>query len=112
VVSHHWRSRRRFHNLVNRVGGLRQEVSPDPEAQVIRRAEDRRVIEAARRLTETDQEILRLAGWEALPHDEIGSVLGISVAAVDQRFSRAKQRLAKEYDRRSVRPPDVQEGGR
>jgi RNA polymerase sigma factor (sigma-70 family) len=98
-MSHHWRSSRRFRNLVGRIGSLRQETEPDPEEQVVRRAEDRRVLEAASRLGRADQEILRLAGWEELPHDEIAHVLRISVAAVAQRFSRAKKRLAREYDR-------------
>lgn len=112
VLSHQWRSTRRFRNLVNRLGGLRQDTVPGPEAQVVRRAQDRQVLNAASRLSEADQEILKLAGWEALPHDQIADVLGISVAAVAQRFSRAKKRLAKQYDRAAVRPPDMQEGGR
>lgn len=99
VMSHHWRSSRRFRNLVGRIGSLRQETEPDPGEQVVRRVEDRRVLEAASRLGRADQEILRLAGWEELPHDEIADVLRISVAAVAQRFSRAKKRLAREYDR-------------
>ena len=112
VLSHQWRSSKRFRRLVDRVGGLGEEPAPGPEAQVVRNSEDRRVLEAASRLSAPDQEILRLAGWEALPHEEIADVLGISVAAVAQRFSRAKKRLAKEYDRQAVRSPDVQEGGR
>lgn len=112
VLSHQWRSTRRFRNLVVRLGGLGQESAPGPETQVVRRSEDRRVLEAVSYLSTRDQEILRLAGWEELPHDEIAKVLGISVAAVAQRFSRARKRLAKEYDRKTVRPPDVQEGGR
>lgn len=110
VMSHQWRSSRRFRNLVSRVGSLRQGAAPSPEEQVVRRAEDRRVLEAAARLNGADQEILRLAGWEELPHEEIAGVLDISVAAVSQRFSRAKKRLAKEYNRTSVRPPDVEKG--
>lgn len=111
VMSHQWRSTRRFRNLVSRVGSLHQETAPDPVEQVVRRSEDRRVLQAVSRLKATDQEILRLAGWEELPHDDIALVLGISVTAVRQRFSRAKQRLAKEFDRNTdVRPPNVQEG--
>ena len=95
VLSHQWRSKRRRHNLTMRIGGLRAESPPDPEDQIVRRSEDRRVLDAASRLKESDQEILRLAGWEQLPHHQIAEILGISLAAVDQRFSRAKKRLAK-----------------
>ena len=42
-------------------------------------------------------EVLSLAAWEGLPHSEIAEVLGCSIAAVDQRLHRAKQRLARHY---------------
>ncbi len=101
VIGHRWRSLRRYSRLTQRVGGI-TDIAPgseDPETIVVQRAQDRRVREAARRLRLADQEILRLAGWEELPHADIAEVLGISVAAVDQRFHRAKKRLAREYDR-------------
>lgn len=99
VIGHAWRSRRRYSRLRQRVAGVADTSPHDPETIVVQRAQDRRVREAAARLRDTDQEILRLAGWEELPHAEIATVLGISVAAVDQRFHRAKKRLAREYDR-------------
>ena len=103
VVGHKWRSRTRYSRLKQRMAGVAG-GSPDPDdpaTVVVQRAQDRRVREAASRLRPTDQEILRLAGWEELPHAEIAAILGISVAAVDQRFHRAKKRLAREYDRMS-----------
>lgn len=100
VIGHRWRSRTRYARLKQRVAGAADTATPhDPATVVVQRAQDRRVREAAGRLSPTDQEILRLAGWEELPHAEIAVVLGISVAAVDQRFHRAKKRLAREYDR-------------
>lgn len=99
VLSHHWRSRNRRRRLAERMEHLGETTADDPATVVVRRAEDRRVIDAAGRLGWADQEILRLAGWERLPHAEIAAVLGISVAAVDQRFHRAKKRLAREYER-------------
>ena len=87
---------------------LRGPIEPGPETVVVRRAEDRRVLEAVGRLRPADQEILRLAGWEEMPHADIAEVLGISAAAVDQRFHRAKRRLAREYDRAK---PVEQRGG-
>ena len=104
VVGHQWRSQRRYRRLRDRVAGVAERVDAGPELVVVQREQDRRVLAAAKRLRSADQEILRLAGWEALPHAEIAEVLGISIAAVDQRFHRAKQRLAREYDRITGRP--------
>lgn len=113
VLSHHWRSRRRRTRLVERLARLGSEAEPSPETVIVRRAQDRQVIDAAQRLSEADREILQLAGWEELAHAEIAELLGISTSAVDQRFHRAKKRLAREYDRvRTDRPPtSAQEGG-
>lgn len=103
VLGHQWRSQRRYRRLRERVASVGNRYEAGPEAVVVQRAQDREVVEAARRLGQADQEILRLAGWERLPHADIAEILGISVAAVDQRFHRAKKRLAKEYDRISHR---------
>lgn len=104
VLGHQWRSQRRYRKLRDRVSGIAQPVQIGPENVVIQRAQDRLVLQAARQLRPADQEILRLAGWEALPHSDIAEILGISVAAVDQRFHRAKRRLAGEYDKMSRHP--------
>jgi RNA polymerase sigma-70 factor (ECF subfamily) len=98
VLGHQWRSRSRYGRLQRRVAGTGHRTEPGPEAVVLRNAEDRRVLNALARLRPTDQEILRLAGWEEMPHAHIAEVLGISVAAVHQRFHRAKARLARAYD--------------
>jgi RNA polymerase sigma-70 factor (ECF subfamily) len=88
------------------------EPGEEPELQVVQRAEYEQVLAAAARLKTTDQEILRLAAWEELPHDQISRLLGISVAAVDQRLHRAKKRLTKEYRKHSApNLPRTQEGG-
>lgn len=99
VLGHQWRGRDRRRKLERRLAGDFVGVEPGPEGNVVQDAEDRAVLEAARRLRKSDQEILRLAGWEEMAHAEIAATLGISVAAVDQRFARAKKRLAREYDR-------------
>lgn len=57
------------------------------------------VVEALSRLSEADQEILRLSAWEGLSNREAAAALGISADAADQRLSRAKQRLARAYRR-------------
>jgi RNA polymerase sigma-70 factor, ECF subfamily len=48
------------------------------------------------RLPERDQEVLRLAAWEALNAKEIGRVLGCSVSAARVRLHRARRRLERE----------------
>lgn len=99
VLCHHWRSQSRYGRLKRRVAGTSTPAEPGPEGVVVRRADGQRVLDAVQRLREADQEILRLAGWEELPHADIAEILGISVAAVDQRLHRAKRRLAREYDK-------------
>lgn len=97
VVFRRWRSVHRFRNLVGRAAlqsGARQ---PDPETVVVQRAEYDLVVKAAACLSGSDREILSLAAWEGLPHREIAEILGCSIAVVDQRLHRAKQRLAKQY---------------
>ncbi len=114
VPSHHWRGRRRAARLRDRVAHLRSVDPAGPEALAVRRSGQSLVLEAAARLREPDQEILRLAGWEEMAHGDIASLLGISVAAVDQRFHRAKRRLADEYQKleadRGGRPAGRWEG--
>ncbi len=61
--------------------------------------EDQMLIGALNQLRRSDREILRLATWEKMPHSSIGELLGTTEAAVDQRISRARKRLAKELER-------------
>jgi len=69
-----------------------------PEDVVVER-EDYRIVRAALDgLSELDQEVLRLSAWEGLTYAEIAVVVGSSLAAVDKRIARAKQRLARRYD--------------
>jgi RNA polymerase sigma-70 factor (ECF subfamily) len=97
VVHRRWRSTHRFRRLVARAVSARSGSLPDPEAIVVQRAEYDQVLEAASRLGVRDREVLNLAAWEGLPHREIAEVLGCSIATVDQRLHRAKQRLARQY---------------
>jgi RNA polymerase sigma-70 factor, ECF subfamily len=73
---------------------------PRPDELLIRSEESRQVIEALARLRPPDREILQLTLWEDLSPVEIAEVLGISRAAVDQRYYRAKRRLGVELKRR------------
>ena len=113
VAAHQRRSIARSARLETRLRSVPFEAPDEPEPQVVRRAEYDRVLAATGRLRPADQEILRLAAWEELPHDQISRLLGCSVAAVDQRLHRARKRLAKEY-RKTHAPghPQTEEGGR
>jgi RNA polymerase sigma-70 factor (ECF subfamily) len=112
VVAHQRRSVARRVRLETRLSSVPTNGTEEPEPQVVRLAEYDQVLAATGRLRPADQEILRLAAWEELPHDQISRLLGCSVAAVDQRLHRAKKRLAKEY-RRAQAPGNRQaeEGG-
>ena len=88
---------KRFRRLVEKAGSVRHHGGPDPETVVVQRAEYAAVLQAASQLSVRDREVLNLAAWEGLPHREIAEILGCSIAAVDQRLHRAKQRLAKQY---------------
>jgi RNA polymerase sigma-70 factor (ECF subfamily) len=113
VAAHQRRSIARGARLETRLRSVPTNGVDEPEPQVVRRAEYDQVLAATARLRPADQEILRLAAWEELPHDQISRLLGCSVAAVDQRIHRAKKRLAKEFARiHAPGSPQTEEGGR
>lgn len=104
VVQHEWRSHGRRARLRDRsVAAF--EVRPLELVEHVREREDRRlVLEAARRLSDADQEILRLTLWEEISPSDAATVLGTSVDAAKQRASRARRRLAEEFRRLSADP--------
>ena len=63
---------------------------------MIQRADEQEVVDAIDHLSPTDQEVVRLAYWEELPHADIGKILGCSAGAVDTRLHRAIRRIEKE----------------
>ncbi|NNC92779.1 MAG: sigma-70 family RNA polymerase sigma factor, partial [Acidimicrobiia bacterium] len=98
VLANHYRSNTRSKKLFLRLGWLRENDGPIPEGIVVRRSQDREVIEALHRLRPDDQELLRLTFWEELPNAEIGELLGCSAHAAAQRRHRAANRLARQLD--------------
>lgn len=54
---------------------------------------------ALARLSDDDQEVLRLVAWEGLSHAEAGRVLACTANAVGIRIHRARKRLEIELDR-------------
>ena len=105
VLSRQWRSAGRFRKLLDKVGSQPERVAPDVATVVVRKAEYDQVVAAATTLRLPDQEILRLAAWEGLPHSDIAAILEISVAAVDQRLHRAKKRLAAAFEATASNEP-------
>ncbi len=89
------RSTRRRDGLVTRLRGVRPQTAEAVEDIVVRREQDRIVIDAVSRLSPADQEVLRLAAWEELSAPAIAEVMGCSVAAAEQRVHRAKKRLGR-----------------
>lgn len=96
VLSNQYRSRRRLLRLKQKVRATALDSPASPETAVVRRVEEREALEALDRLRSLDQELLRLAIWEELPHRKIAEALGCSPHAVDQRIHRAAKRLARE----------------
>ncbi len=104
VVQHEWRSHGRRARLRDRsVAAF--EVRPLELVEHVREREDRRlVLEAARRLSDADQEILRLTLWEEISPGDAAVALGITPAAAKQRATRARKRLADEFRRLAEQP--------
>lgn len=102
VLSNQRRSDQRRRRLGERASRAGNAIDAGPETQLIRNEEEAEVIEALARMRPADREIITLSLWEELSPAQIATVLGISRAAVDQRYSRAKQRLARQL--REPRP--------
>lgn len=114
VVRNLWRGARRKGRLEQKLQALGIDPVAPAETLVVLREETRQILLALSRLSEKEQEILKLSVWEDLPHSDIALTLGISPEAVRQRLSRARKSLTREYDRlekRANTAPAAQEGG-
>jgi len=98
VVSNSWRSRSRQQKLQDKLQSAGVDYAPPPDDFVVRRQQAMEILSALDQLNKSDQEVLRLVVWEDLTHQEVSLAMGITVEATRQRLSRAKKRLAKEYD--------------
>jgi RNA polymerase sigma-70 factor (ECF subfamily) len=97
VLANQRRGNRRRSDLSVRLRSHRAGwVDVDVETDVIASEERRLVLAALSRLRPSDQEILRLAVWEELPHREIAQVVGCAEASVAVRLHRARARLGRE----------------
>lgn len=90
------RSRQRRVRLGAKAGSTPANPGPGVEEVVVQRAEDRLVLQAMAKLSQDDQELLRLQLWDGLSRADIASIVGVSEEAVGSRLARAKRRAAKQ----------------
>lgn len=93
VLANHYRGERRRNDLADRLRaelatmGESAPLAPDPdETQVVTRV--------LQRLSDTDQELIRLVAWEQLSREQIAVAMGLSRPAIRVRLHRARARLA------------------
>lgn len=101
VLANQRRSGERRLRLADKARGVVPGQPFSPEEVLLRHEEVSQTVAALWRLRPIDREILLLSFWEELRPPQISQVLGLSRAAVDQRFSRAKRRIARELNRGS-----------
>lgn len=84
------------------VAKLRSRGSPQPSGPddlAVLGEEHRDVLRALGRLSESDQELIRLTTWEGLSSVEVAELFDVTRNALDVRLHRARKRLAREYER-------------
>lgn len=101
VLANQRRSRNRQDSLGRKLTESRPTEEQSPEVIVLRRAEDREMLDAVARLRTEDQEILQLAVWDEVPHNQIAEMIGTSAHAISQRLHRITKQLARDLDRAS-----------
>jgi RNA polymerase sigma-70 factor (ECF subfamily) len=89
VLANQARSQRRWARLLLRVA----ERADPPDTGRLQHDGDDDLAAALAQSSDADRELLRLAYWDDLSRQDIATVLGISVGAVDTRLHRARQRL-------------------
>jgi RNA polymerase sigma-70 factor (ECF subfamily) len=90
VLANQARSQRRWARLLRRVA---ERADPDPPPADAPNDAGDGLAAALAQVSDADRELLRLTYWDDLSRQDIATVLGISVGAVDTRLHRARQRL-------------------
>ena len=98
TLSQQRRTADRFARLRRKAVAMDSGVQQSPEATVMKRLEHETVRRAVAGLKPDDREMLLLSAWEGLTHREISKATGLSLATVDKRLARAKQRLKRSYE--------------
>ena len=104
VLANRARSVRRRDRLWAKIANQHEGPVPGPEPQVVRSEEHRELVRALSKLSDKDQEILRLVEWEGLSRKQVAVMFFVSRAAIDQRISRAYKKMARTL---GVPTPDV-----
>ncbi len=94
------RSNRRSGELNAKIGRLASNFAPDAAEIAVSASEIENAMAALRKLPESDQEIIGLAAFESLGHEEIAVTLDITPGQARSRLYRARQRLRREFGRR------------
>ena len=108
IVMNHHRSSRRLERLKARLHSLPPR-QPDA-ADAPERAEAARVLDALRKLTDDEREVLLLSVWEDLSNAEIAAMVDCSVNAVAIRIHRARRHLERLCGKDSARPGHKEPG--
>ena len=95
----HYRGERARLRLTAKVSNEFPVISDAPDVTAEGRENLAAVVAALNRLSATDQELLLLAGWEDLDHDDLAVVLDIARPLIRSRLYRARRRLEREYQR-------------
>jgi RNA polymerase sigma-70 factor (ECF subfamily) len=90
-LSKHWRTRSRDRLDFQTVSAV--ELDPSPSAVLARDREQRRLLQALRRIPLDHQVALELHYWEAMTAAEIATVLELPLGTAKTRLRRAKQLL-------------------
>jgi RNA polymerase sigma factor (sigma-70 family) len=88
------------------------ELGAGPSTIMGRNRDEKRLLDALRRIPLVEQEILELYFWERLTGPELGDALELSESGARSRLRKAKNSLAKEYRRmeRFAGVPESSEG--
>lgn len=99
VLKSHLRARYRGERVLDFEAVSVRDLSPGPSEIVVRKNEERLLLEALRTIAVDDQILLELRYWEGLKTREIADVLGIPHATVRSRLRRAHEKLEYEMAR-------------
>ena len=104
VLANRARSFRRRDRLATKAAAHHDATVPGPETQIVRNEQHDELLRALSKLSEKDQEILRLVEWEGLGRDKVAEMFFVSRAAIDKRIGRAYKKMAHTL---GVPQPDV-----
>ena len=90
VIANHRRGAGRWERLLDRLRSEPRRTGPGPSGAGL-------ALDALARLSEDDQELLKLVAWEELSHAEIAASLAITTNAVAIRLLRARRRYAQAF---------------